>query len=92
MKIVILVLLLLIVISLFAALYAFIKDKGQSNRMVNALYVRVGFSIVLIIFLVVGHQLGYLKTNMNPAMVDKIVDDKLARQKIEQQKMNQDSE
>jgi len=90
MKIVILVLLLLIVISLFAALFAFIKDKGQSNRMINALYVRVGFSILLIIFLIVGHQLGYLKTNMSPAMVDKIVEDKMEQQKIEPQRTNKD--
>ena len=76
MKIVILVLLLLIVISLFFALFAFMKDKGQSNRMINALYVRVGLSIALIIFLIVGHQLGYLKTNMSPAMVDKMVETK----------------
>ena len=81
MKIVILVLLLLIVISLFVALFAFIKDKGQSNRMVNALSVRVGLSIALIIFLIVGHQLGYLRTNMNPAMVDKIIEDKQKQQK-----------
>ncbi|VAW99820.1 hypothetical protein MNBD_GAMMA21-2356 [hydrothermal vent metagenome] len=83
MKIVILVLLLLIVISLFAALFAFIKDKGQTNRMVNALFVRVGLSVALIIFLIVGHQLGYLKTNMSPAMVDKIVGDKQEQKKLD---------
>lgn len=83
MKIVILVLLLLIVISLFAALFAFIKDKGQTNRMVNALFVRVGLSVALIIFLLVGHQLGYLKTNMSPAMVDKIVGDKQEQKKLD---------
>jgi len=83
MKIVMLVLLLLIVISLFFALFAFLKDKGQTNRMINAFYVRVGLSIVLIIFLIVGHQLGYLKTNMNPAMVDKIVEQNKQQTKSE---------
>ncbi len=83
MKIIILVLLLLIVISLFAALFAFLKDKGQSNRMVNALFVRVGLSVALIIVLIVGHQLGYLKTNMSPAMVDKIVGDKQEQQRLD---------
>ena len=92
MKIAILVLLLLIVISLFFALFAFIKDKGQSNRMVNALSVRVGLSVALIIFLIIGHQLGYLKTNMNPAMVDKIVEDKMEQQKLEQPNTNKNPE
>jgi len=80
MKIVILILLLLIVISLFAALFAFMKDKGQSNRMVKALYIRVGLSIALIICLIVGHQLGYLKTNVNPAVVDMLVEQKKNQQ------------
>lgn len=85
MKIAILLLLLLIVASLFFALFAFMKDKGKSTRMVKALYVRVGLSVALIIFLIVGYNLGYLKTNMNPALVDKLIEDQKAQREQKQQ-------
>ena len=72
MKIVILVLLLLIVISLFSALFTLVKDKGQTNRTVNALTIRVLLSLALIVVLIIGTKMGYLKQNPHPAIVDQI--------------------
>ena len=45
-KIIIIVLFLIILISLGAALYYLIKDKGTTKRTVNALTVRIAVSIV----------------------------------------------
>lgn len=72
MKIVIVVLLILIVISLFSALFTLVKDKGQTNRTVNALTIRVLLSLALVVTLVIGTKMGYLKQNPHPAMVDQI--------------------
>lgn len=68
MKIVILGLLLLIVTSLFVALYTLVKDKGQSNRTVRALTMRVGLSILLIIILLISYKTGLIKPNNSPFM------------------------
>lgn len=50
----------LILASLGAALFFLMRDKGRSNRTVNALALRVGLSIVLFICLLVAHQLGWI--------------------------------
>lgn len=80
MKIAILILLLLIVISLFTALFTLVKDKGQTNRTVNALTVRVLLSLVLIVVLVIGTKMGYIKQNPHPAQVDQIAEKQKASQ------------
>jgi hypothetical protein len=80
MKIAILILLLLIVISLFTALFTLVKDKGQTNRTVNALTVRVLLSLVLIVVVVIGTKMGYLKQNPHPALVDQIAEKQKASQ------------
>jgi len=51
---------ILILSSLGAALFFLMRDKGRSNRTVNALALRVGLSIVLFICLLVAHQLGWI--------------------------------
>jgi heme A synthase len=80
MKIIIIGLLLLVIFSLFTALYTLVKDKGQSNRTLRALTMRVALSIGLIIILLVSYKAGLIKQNPSPYTVDKIV---------EQQKSNQ---
>lgn len=66
MKIVILGLLFLIVSSLFVALYTLVKDKGQSNRTVRALTMRVSLSILLIVILLISYKAGLIKPNASP--------------------------
>jgi hypothetical protein len=63
MKILIASLLGLVVISLFSGLYFMYKDKGNSKRTVNALTVRVGLSITIIVILVVSYFLGLFPKN-----------------------------
>ena len=46
---------------LASALVFLMRDKGKSNRTVHALALRVGFSILLFIFLLVAHQLGWIQ-------------------------------
>lgn len=66
MKIIIVGLLLLIVISLFTALYTMVKDKGQSNRTLRALAMRVGLSIALIVLIYVSYKAGLIQPNQPP--------------------------
>lgn len=63
MKIVVILFLLFIIGSLFSALFFLIKDKGQSDRTVKALTVRVGLSLALFIFLMAGYYFGIFKPN-----------------------------
>jgi hypothetical protein len=62
MKIVILVLLAAIVITLFSGLFFLAKDKDHPNspRLLTALKVRVGLSILLVTVLVVSYKMGWL--------------------------------
>ena len=59
-KAVIVFLLFLIISSLFTALYAMIKDRGQSHRTVKMLTIRIGLSIGLLILLMVAFKLGWI--------------------------------
>jgi hypothetical protein len=60
-KILVAIAFLLIIGSLASALVFLMRDKGKSNRTVHALALRVGFSILLFIFLLVAHQLGWIQ-------------------------------
>lgn len=60
MKIVVILFLIFIVASLGSALYFLIKDRGQSDRMVKALTVRVVLSVVLFALLMLGFYLGLI--------------------------------
>ena len=60
MKILVIVLLLAIVGSLASALFFLVHDQGKSKRMVNALAVRVGLSLLLFLMLMAGHYFGLI--------------------------------
>ena len=62
MKIIVLVLLAAIVFALFSGLFFLVKDKDHPNspRLLTALKVRVGLSILLVLLLVVSFQMGWL--------------------------------
>ncbi len=60
MRYVILLFLVLIIGSLFSALYYMIRDKGQSTRTVRALTWRVGLSITLFLILMLGYHFGFI--------------------------------
>lgn len=61
MKIIVAIAFILIVASLGSALFFLMRDKGKSNRTVYALALRVGFSILLFILLLVANHLGWVQ-------------------------------
>ena len=60
LKLAIIFMLLLIVGSLFSALFYLIKDKGQGERTARALTVRISLSIVLFLLLMLGYYTGII--------------------------------
>jgi hypothetical protein len=60
MKIIVILFLVFIVASLGSALYFLIKDKGQSERTVKALTLRVVLSLVLFLLLMLGFYFGII--------------------------------
>lgn len=56
-KLVVILALILILGSLFSALFYLVKDKGQGDRTVKALTLRISFSIALFILLLIGYQM-----------------------------------
>ena len=60
MKIVVILFLIFIVASLVSAGYFLVKDRGQSDRVVKALTVRVVLSVVLFALLMLGFYLGFI--------------------------------
>ncbi len=63
MRIIVILFLVLIVASLGSGLYYLIKDKGQSERTVKALTVRVALSITLFLLLMLGFYFGLIPGN-----------------------------
>ena len=63
MRILALLFIVFILASLASALYYLIKDKGQSDRAVKMLTVRVGLSLALFILLMGGYYLGIIPQN-----------------------------
>jgi hypothetical protein len=61
MKILVGIAFILIIGSLASALVFLMRDKGRSNRTVQALAFRVGFSILLFILILVAHRLGWIQ-------------------------------
>jgi len=59
-KIVILILLVLMLYSLFSALYFLYKDRGQGTRTVRALTARISIWAVLFAFLYIGIHTGWI--------------------------------
>ena len=61
MKIVVAIAFILILGSLASALFYLMRDKGKSNRTVQALAMRVGFSIALFALILVAYKLGWIQ-------------------------------
>lgn len=61
MKIFVAIAFILIIGSLASALVFLMRDKGKSNRTVQALALRVGFSVLLFILLLVANRLGWIE-------------------------------
>ena len=59
-KALILVILLMILISLTAGMFFIIKDKGQSNRALTSLKLRISLSVALFVLIVIGLYFGWL--------------------------------
>ncbi len=51
-----------ILFSLGSALFYLMRDKGGSNRTVNALTVRIGLSVALFLLLLLANHLGWIKS------------------------------
>ncbi len=60
MKLIVIVFIVFILTSLGSALYFLVKDKGQSDRTVKALTVRIALSIALFAFLLLGFHFGFI--------------------------------
>ena len=58
MKIIVLLFILFILASLGSALYYLLKDQGKSDRVVKALTVRIGLSMVLFLALMASYYFG----------------------------------
>jgi len=59
-KIVVVFALLVIIASLFSALYFLAKDKDGGARTVKALTLRIGLSIALFVLLLLGYYFGLI--------------------------------
>lgn len=60
LKIAIVLMLLLIVASLFSALFYLVKDKGTGERTAKALTVRIALSLTLFLLLMLGYYTGVI--------------------------------
>jgi len=60
MKIIVLLFILFILASLGSALYYLLKDQGKSDRVVKALTVRIGLSLVLFLALMASYYFGWI--------------------------------
>ena len=61
MRIAIVIALIGILFSLGSALFYLMRDKGTTNRTVNALTVRVGISIALFLFILFSYWMGWIE-------------------------------
>lgn len=60
MRIVVIILLLAVVASLFAGLFFVYKDKGETNRAVISLTIRIALSILVFLILIGSYYFGWL--------------------------------
>ncbi|ARP79544.1 twin transmembrane helix small protein [Bordetella sputigena] len=51
-----------ILASLGSALVYLMRDKGTTNRTVNALTVRIGLSVALFLFVLIAHHFGWIES------------------------------
>jgi hypothetical protein len=61
MRIVVGIIFVIILGSLGSALFYLMKDKGSTNRTVNALTLRIGLSVALFLFLLFAHWMGWIE-------------------------------
>lgn len=59
-KVAVVLILVIIIGSLFSALFFLAKDKRGSERIVKALTIRIGLSIALFILLMIGYFTGVI--------------------------------
>ena len=59
-KLIIVILLLFVAGSLFAALYFLINDPSRSKRVVRSLGWRIGLSLIILLLLLIGIQIGWI--------------------------------
>ena len=59
MRYVVIAVLILIVASLFSAVFFMMRDRSGSTRMVKALAIRVGLSMGLFLLLMAGYYFGW---------------------------------
>ncbi len=62
MRIVVILIFVGILGSLASALFYLMRDKGASSKTVNALTLRIGMSVVLFLFLLFAHWMGWIET------------------------------
>ena len=60
MRIVIIILLFAVLASLFSGLYFVYKDKGNSNRAVISLTIRIALSVLVFVILMVSYHFGWI--------------------------------
>jgi FtsH-binding integral membrane protein len=58
MKILVVILLFLVIVSLFSALFFMYRDKGNSKRMVTALTFRIALSVAIFLILIGSYYFG----------------------------------
>jgi branched-subunit amino acid transport protein AzlD len=61
MKIVVAIAFILIIGSLASALFFMMRDQGKGKRMVKALTMRIGLSVVLFVLILVCYKLGWIQ-------------------------------
>ena len=66
MKLALLVLLLAVIVSLGSGLFFLARDRDGSTRVLKALKLRVGLSVVLIAFLILSYFLGWITPHAVP--------------------------
>ena len=66
MRIFVAIAFLLIVASLGSALFYLMRDKGNSNRTVNALTVRIALSVALFLLLLFATWMGWIQSTGLP--------------------------
>jgi Protein of unknown function (DUF2909) len=59
MKVIVIILFLAVIASLFSGLFFLYKDKGQTNRVVKSLTLRVALSMTVFLFLMVSYYFGW---------------------------------
>ncbi len=62
MRIIIGLAFIVIIGSLASAFFYLMRDKGTTNRTVNALTVRIGLSIALFLFVLFAHHMGWIES------------------------------